>query len=318
MTQTEPIDAVVIGRNEGDRLKTCLHSLQGSVRRIVYVDSGSTDDSVSTARALGVEVVELDMLQPFTAARARNAGLAQLDTTTTFVQFVDGDCEVVPGWIEKAGVFLSGHPSVAVACGRRRERFPHASVYNRLCDLEWDTPLGQTKACGGDALMRFDAVSGLGGYRDDLIAGEEPELCVRLRKAGFQIWRLDHEMTLHDANITRFSQWWRRTRRAGFAFAQGAALHRAAPERHWLAETRRAVLWGLALPVLTCLGAVLLSPWFWLLLLAYPLQVLRLLPRMGFSAATFNVLGKFAEALGAVQYVWSSVRGKSARIIEYK
>ena len=318
MTHHESIDAVVIGRNEGDRLKTCLQSLQGKVRRIVYVDSGSSDDSVSVARAMGADVVELNMRQPFTAARARNAGLNQLDDTTAFVQFVDGDCEVVSGWIDSASAYLSANPNVAVACGRRRERFPDASFFNRLCDQEWDTPLGQTKACGGDALMRYDAVSDVGGYLEDLIAGEEPELCLRLRQAGFQIWRLDHEMTLHDANITRFSQWWRRTRRAGFAFAQGAALHGAAPERHWVAETRRAVLWGLALPILALLSAAIVSLWFWLLFLAYPLQVFRLRPRMGLSAAIFSVLGKFAEALGILQYVWTSVRGNSARIIEYK
>lgn len=208
------IDAIVIGRNEGQRLIDCLSSLQAAgMRRLIYVDSGSTDGSTDAARAAGAEVIALDMTRPFTAARARNAGLERIAEDRDlpdFVHFVDGDCQLQPGWLQVAADFLADHPQVVVVCGRRRERHPRASVYNRLCDLEWDTPVGEELACGGDALMRTQALLAVGGFRDDLIAGEEPELCLRLRRAGGQIWRLDHEMVLHDAAMTRFSQWWRR------------------------------------------------------------------------------------------------------------
>ena len=154
---------------------------------IVYVDSGSTDGSVELARSLGVDVVKLDLSTSFTAARARNVGLAHLleaDAPIKFVQFVDGDCEVVEGWIERAKRELDAQPNVAVVCGRRRERFPDISIYNRLCDMEWDTPIGETKACGGDAMMRVESFQQVDGFNPLLIAGEEPELCVRLRQKG--------------------------------------------------------------------------------------------------------------------------------------
>ena len=156
------------------------------------------------------------------------------------------------------------HPEAVAVCGRRRERFPEASVYNALADREWDTPVGQALACGGDVLMRFTAVQAVGGYEASLIAGEEPDLGRRLRAAGGEIWRIDAEMTLHDAALLRFGQWWRRMRRAGHAFAEGAALHGAGPERHWVAETRRALFWGAALPVLIVLAG-LLHPAGWAL-----------------------------------------------------
>ena len=191
----------------------------------------------TAAQSRGALVVALDMTQPFTAARARNAGLQKVAEGVEFVQFLDGDCALREGWIATARTFLEDHPDVAVVCGRRRERFPDASIYNRLIDREWDTPVGQALACGGDALMRVAPLRDLGGYRDSLIAGEEPELCVRLHQAGWQIWRLDAEMTWHDAEITRLSQWWKRSQRAGHAFAEGAALHGGPPERHWVAET---------------------------------------------------------------------------------
>jgi len=312
------IDAVVIGRNEGTRLLACLTSLSGQVRRVIYVDSGSDDGSPDAARAAGAYVVALDMTQPFTAARARNAGLALLAADTQFVQLVDGDCTVDPGWIKTAADYLGSHPKVAVVCGRRRERHPEASAYNRLCDAEWDTPVGQTTACGGDAMMRLSAVQQVGGFRADLIAGEEPELCLRLRHAGWSIWRLDAEMTVHDAQILRFGQWWTRSRRAGHAFAEGAALHGAAPDRHWVRETRRALIWGGGLP-LGIAGLMVLSPWAVLLLLAYPAQVLRLGLRDGnWEQAVFATLGKFPEAQGAVQYHIGRFRGRKTTIVEYK
>jgi len=320
------VDAIVIGRNEGERLSACLASLQGGVRRVVYVDSGSTDGSVAAARASGAMVVMLERSAPFTAARARNAGLAVLKADpdpARFVQFVDGDCEVREGWIASALTAFAGRPAAVVVCGRRRERFPERSIWNRLCNREWNTPLGLARACGGDALMRLDAVLDIGGYRDSLIAGEEPELCLRLRGRGGEVWRIGAEMTLHDAAILRFGQWWRRQRRAGYAFAEGAALHGRRPDRHWVAETRRAMLWGIVLPVAS-LAAAFWHPVALALLLTYPLQVLRLLLRwraegvLGAEAAFFSVVGRFPEGLGAAGYWLNRLRRRQADLIEYK
>src|SRR5271165_3998817 len=161
------LGVIAIGRNEGERMRRCLESVMGRELIIVYVDSGSVDGSVELARSLGANVVELDLSRPFTAARARNEGferLCQINPQVRFVQFVDGDCEVVEGWLEEAHGVLAENPEIGVVCGRRRERFPESTVYNRLADLEWDTPLGEARACGGDAMMRVEAVRKVGGY----------------------------------------------------------------------------------------------------------------------------------------------------------
>lgn len=318
---------VAIGRNEGERLIACLDSLKATGDGpIVYVDSGSSDDSVAAARARGAEIVALDMTRPFTAARARNEGLNRLREIAPelrFVLFIDGDCALAPDWLAKAAAFLGAHSDVAVVCGRRRERFPEASLYNRLCDLEWATPVGEALACGGDALMRIDAVEEVGGYRDDLIAGEEPELCVRLREAGHRIWRLDAEMTLHDAAMTRFGQWWRRSERTGHAFAEVSALHAHSPYRIWFAETRRALLWA-GLTPLAALLAVAVSPLFLAILLAFPAQVARLYLRYrhegadALPRAALAVTSKFAEAKGAVRCYLGRLGAGRRRLIEYK
>jgi glycosyltransferase involved in cell wall biosynthesis len=322
------VGVVAIGRNEGERLQRCLGSMADNLGQVVYVDSGSSDGSVAMSRALGVTAIELDMSIPFTAARARNAGfeaLMKAQPRIDYVFFVDGDCEVAGGWLQVAAEFLDTRRDVAVVWGCRRERFPEKSVYNLLCDIEWqDLPLGETGICGGDAVIRVEAFRGVAGYRPDLICGEEPELCVRLRQAGWRIWRLDRDMTRHDAALYRFGQWWKRSLRSGYGYAQGVALHGAPPERHWVAESRRAWLWGLYIPLCALLLSVPLGSPALLLLLIYPLQVVRL-ARAGRHSARENwlragalVISKFPEMLGQLKFLRDRIRRAQSRIIEYK
>lgn len=320
---------VAIGRNEGDRLQQCLRSVIGQVERAVYVDSGSTDSSVELARSLGVDVVELDLSIPFTAARARNAGLTRLleiAPDLEYVQFVDGDCEVVRGWLEQAQQVLNTHPDVVVVCGRRRERYPEASIYNRLCDLEWDTPVGEAKACGGDAMMRIPALQAVGGYNPNLIAGEEPELCVRLRQNGGRILRIDAEMTLHDAQMMHFGQWWKRSVRAGYAFTEGAWLHGAPPECHWVKESRSIRLWGLIIPTVLLATSVPTHGFSLLLMAGYPLLAYRAYlfacksGRTRVEALLFGLsctLAKFPQAQGLTRFYWGKLFKQPSRLIEY-
>ena len=322
----DEIGVVVIGRNEGERLKRCLASVVNVSNKVVYVDSGSTDDSVNIARKLGVEVVNLDISIPFTAARARNEGFECLcgsSPNISFVQFVDGDCEVAHDWLEQAAEFLTQNTSVAVVCGRRRERLPHESIYNELCDIEWNTPIGEASACGGDALMRVEVLKEVSGFNPDVIAGEEPELCVRICKNDWKIWRLDLEMTLHDANMMRFSQWWKRNVRSGYAFALGAYMHGGLPEKHWVSEVKRARIWGGYLP-LAIVWASLLNKLFLFGLLIYPLQVARIAIKnrknisINWKYAFFVTLGKFPEIQGQIKFYLNHLFKSKTKIIEYK
>lgn len=307
------VGVVVIGRNEGQRLVACLRSLDIDQYPVVYVDSGSSDDSVQQAKNFGAEVIALDMSSPFTAARARNAGLGRLKEGRpglNYVQFVDGDCVMADGWLAAAAAFLGGRSDVAVVCGRLREVHPRATVYNQLCDVEWDTPVGDARQCGGIAMMRVSPVLDVGGFRDELIAGEEPELCLRLREKGWRIWRLSNEMALHDADIRHFGQWWKRTLRGGFAYAAVSTLHAKSPLRIWRRETVRAIFWGLMLPVIVLAVGVLYNPALWLFLV-YPLQIARIAFRKGamnlmsWQYGFFITIAKFAEASGVVKYLIS-------------
>lgn len=339
MRSAHKIGVVAIGRNEGDRLKRSLASLETWSASTVYVDSGSTDDSVAFARSRGVHVIELDTTTPFTAGRARNAGFERLLAVVPdaeFVQFVDGDCEVSSGWIERAAEELARDERIGVTCGRRRERHPNATLWNRLCDMEWNTPIGQARACGGDALYRVGAFKSAGGFDPRLVAGEEPELCVRLRARGFEIERIDADMTLHDVAMTRFSQWWRRASRNGHAIVGALIIHGSGADHDWGRQLFRAVFWP-TLIMLAVIGASIAA----FLPIATPLKLCAaalpialwavIFARTFFNRrargdgtgdcaryAFFTVLGKWAECVGAFQCWRDHKSGRHSHWIEYK
>ncbi|KAB7785398.1 glycosyltransferase [Methylorubrum populi] len=325
-----PLGVVVIGRNEGERLKRCLASLAGTPWPVVYVDSGSTDGSGAHARSVGAEVVELDRALPFTAARARNAGIARLRARhpeTVAIQFVDGDCEVLEGWIPAALRMLAADPRCGAVAGRRRERHPDGSVYNLLCDIEWNTPVGQATACGGDALVRVAALDAVDAYDSSLIAGEDEDLCVRMRQQGWTIQRIDIDMTLHDAAMTSMRQWWKRTERSGYAFARVHDRHKASAVPHFQRQVRSTLVWGGAVPALL-VGAMPISPLLPVLGLALyghlSWRVARGLRRRGFAgreAWTYGVhcaLAKLPQMVGYARFHLDRLRRRDTVIIEYK
>lgn len=318
---------VVIGRNEGLRLVRCLRSLISTNCAVVYVDSGSTDGSLSAARELGVAVLELDMSIPFTAARARNAGhqlLLRGEGHIKYVQFVDGDCVLDAGWLDAACAFLDQDPKAACVCGRRKELHPSASFYNALCDIEWDTPIGQATQCGGDAMFRSGLLVELGGYRENLVAGEEPELCLRLRARGWNIFRIDRAMTSHDADIHRFAQWWSRSVRTGYAYASIVALHARSPKAIWKRELARTVFWGLVLPCAALVSFAVYWPLAIALVCLYPAQVLRCMivsnvpAHMKLKYSVLLTITKFSELVGVFRFLYRKLMRTQQTLIEYK
>ncbi|WP_263360066.1 glycosyltransferase family 2 protein [Acidicapsa ligni] len=269
------LSVVIIGRNEGERLERCILSAQSiegwSAKEILYVDSGSTDGSLELAAKLGARVLPLPP-GPFTAARARNMGWQS--ATGKLILFLDGDTILNADFPVAALAELEKNATNAAAWGHRRELCECLSIYVRVLDLDWVYPPGETLFFGGDVLVRRAALEAVNGFDETLIAGEEPEMCRRMRNLGWHIQHIDVQMTLHDLAITRFSQYWRRSQRAGYAFASVSSRFRGTSDPFWSDEARRnrqrGLFWLLSPIVALILSAILLSLWpfmLWILLL---------------------------------------------------
>jgi glycosyltransferase involved in cell wall biosynthesis len=249
------LSVVVIGRNEGERLRSCLASVNAMHRdewsvELIYVDSGSSDQSIHTAQEMGAHVIALKPEHP-TAALGRNAGWSA--ASGEIVLFLDGDTLLQPRFVH-GSLNEFTDPNVAVVWGHRRELHPERSLYNRVLDLDWIYAPGLTPFCGGDALFRRNVLAETGGFDETLIAGEEPELCRRILALGSTILHVDRPMTGHDLAITRFNQYWKRAARAGHAFAEVSARFASTDQPFWSAEVlrnrnRAVMLMGFALLV---------------------------------------------------------------------
>lgn len=325
---TTDVGFVVIGRNEGERLEVGLRAIQRlcPAAPVVYVDSGSTDGSVAFARSLGMTVVELDMSVPFTAARARNAGFArltELHPALRYVQFMDGDCELLAGWIETALATLAADPATAVVSGRRSERFPDASIYNKLMDIEWDTPVGETMAVLGDMCVKVAVFQQVGGFSDHIIAAEDDDFCLRVKRAGYKVYRLDARMSVHDANIMSLAQWLKRAQRGGHAYAQVHSIHGHGPEKYFRRQLKSAAFWGGAVPLSMLLAPPLAVPAALLYTGAVSRTILRRLkqgdePEVAVAYGLLMYAGKVPELIGALQFHKNRLLSRSHELIEYK
>ena len=223
-------------------------------RPVVYVDSGSVDGSVALARQLGVSVVELDPARPFSAARARNEGFAALvaaHAAVSLVQFLDADCTLLPGWLDAAEASSRADPLRAVVIGPLQERHPDASVYNRMCALEWKSPPGDLAnfgSLGGIMLVRADVFSSVGGFDEQVIAGEDSEFGVRVAAAGFKVTKIAGPWRPTTPTFSASAQWWRARSVPGMRSASDSACTAAAPCSDCARERRSVLVWGVALP----------------------------------------------------------------------
>lgn len=321
----EEIGIVVIGRNEGDRLRTSLDSALTTKYCVVYIDSGSKDLSVQISRAKNIPTVELQNTEPFTAARARNAGfkfLKELYPNIKYVQFVDGDCQLIEGWIPYGVTYLKEHADIAIVTGDLHEMEAKESIYNNLCELEWRKDPGETLSCGGNFLIKSEVFQKLGGFKCKMIAAEEEEFCSRVRKEGWKICNLKHPMAIHNASMHHISEWFNRSIRTGYAFAQ-SLYENIEPHTK---EYYSTLFWGLLFPIAVLLSWYVYGPHALDLLFLYPLLAIKIYwnKRKTWTEyesiiySLFCVIGKFPNVIGLLKYHLDRIRGKFRGTIDYK
>jgi glycosyltransferase involved in cell wall biosynthesis len=326
------LSVVVIGRNEGQRLARCFESIArietAGIREVIYVDSGSTDRSAELASRHGALSVIIHPERP-TAAVGRNTGWRR--AASDLILFLDGDTVLHPNFPRVACEALSMDDSIGAVWGHRREMHPARSFFNRVLDLDWIYPPGFTEFCGGDVLMRRTALVETGGFDEGLIAGEEPELCRRIRARGFKILHIDEPMTLHDLEITHWSQYWKRAIRTGHAYAEISARFRNSNDALWSSEqkanVKRFSWWAISFAVAVIasvrLGLIPFAFWITLLLLLSLRSAWRARWKSDdlFTLLLYGIHSQLQQVpifIGQLRYALDRNRGSSSRLIEYK
>lgn len=264
------IDIVVIGINCAATLGHCMASVLASdyslgALHIIYADGGSTDGSLDVAAAFpGVQVLALTPRHPAPGLQ-RNAGWRA--GTSPLVLFLDADTTLHSQFITTAAAILTteGNGRIGAVYGTRHERNPEGSIYNWIGDLEWNPQVGTarhmlTEAFGGDVMIRRSALEQTGGYDDVLVGGEDPELGVRMRLAG---WHIQHQaipMTTHDLATHTLGRHARRAYRTGYGYAAVALRHARHAKGFWLYELVRIMVRGGGSLLMAALAAAGFAP----------------------------------------------------------
>jgi len=328
------IGAVIIGLDPRNSPEAAIRSLPEDCAA-VFAPLTPMNEAVAAARKAGAEIAEIGK-GPQTAGRAKNAGyrhLKKLIPGIRYVQFMDAACALDPDWFASAEKFMERRPEVAVIEGRMRQRngdevaFPTVSEQRKN-----ETPGEIVSVIAPGAFMRAEAFEAAGGFRGDLLSCENDDLCIRQRRRGAHIWRLETDMMI---NEPRKTNWWKRAVLRGFDNAYAMSLHGGPPERHGVGETVRAMMWGFFIPLAIVAAAVLgaivanmfapmtPAPFAAAGILAlgagvYALKILASLLRRGpfrlrsWGEAFGAVFGRFAEALGVIRFWFGGDRPSRA------
>ncbi|HOF40052.1 MAG TPA: glycosyltransferase family A protein [Candidatus Hydrogenedentes bacterium] len=237
---------VVIGYNEAATLKACLESvktanLDGFSWELIYVDGGSTDDSMEIARETGVNLL-LGGEMRRRAAENRNLGLSA--ARGRLVQFIDGDMTLSPDWPRTAAQFLSENEAVAAVCGNLEESAP--GVFYAALQIDWAQREGEIRHCGGAAMYVAGLLREAGAFPTEVAYGEEPLLCWRLRNIlGRKIYQINQTMARHNLDFRGLRDYWRRNVRCGQTYAEIAAICWRTPDPLWRRECLTNAGWAL-------------------------------------------------------------------------
>ena len=259
-TELPDIDCIIIGVNCEKTLERCIKSILSGTYpeqkiHIIYSDGGSADRSIAIAHSFSqVNVIKLNPEYP-TPGLGRNAGWKA--GRSTYVQFLDSDTILDREWMIPA-IDAMKNPAVGAVRGYRKELHPERSFFNWIGDMEWNTTPGECDSFGGDVLIRRAALEETGGYDEELVGGEDPELSWRISQNGWKILMLDALMTSHDLAMLKTSQYLKRSFRSGYGFAAVQSRVAGTGSNFWKADMRRIMRKGGGFFIFLVAGILLL------------------------------------------------------------
>jgi N-acetylglucosaminyl-diphospho-decaprenol L-rhamnosyltransferase len=198
---------IIVNYNTADFLRRCLNSLgsQGDIRvRAIVVDNASNDDSQDIVKSEFPQVKLITNKQNLGFARANNQALRSCKSK--YVYFLNPDTEVQQGALGAILGFMDSHPNVGLAGTRiiNPDGSPQPSVETRYPGQKrarqelrgLDT--GIAWVLGASMIARRALLEDLGGFDERFhLYGEEQDLCLRARKAGWTIGYIPDAVVVH-------------------------------------------------------------------------------------------------------------------------
>jgi len=203
------ISVIVIGLNEAENLEATFNAIISSKIdfqiELIYVDSGSNDESISIA-ARFTDKIFIEDQGYRSAARNRNRGL--IESTGEIIHFLDGDVKLAPDYLAKAVEIILDKKAEA-ACGKMIEI--NQNQVTSIISSSWDTRMeGYMHATHAGGTYLKSAIMSVGGYNPKIKMGEETELGLRFSEAGYKIYYIDEPMGYHDYNISNIFHYFKK------------------------------------------------------------------------------------------------------------
>lgn len=195
------LSIVLISKNQAWNIARLIESVTqesacASSVEIVLVDSASTDQTVKLADRYSITILRLWPDQRLTPAAGRYVGYKY--TMGDLVLFLDGDMELHPGWLKKALQVVQDRHDIAAVTGqvidlpkvvRADDKPPQAK---QSMDAATEIPYAS-----GAAMYRRSVLKEVGTFNPHLYSDEEPDLCIRIRHAGYRVVRLQYPIAYH-------------------------------------------------------------------------------------------------------------------------
>jgi glycosyltransferase involved in cell wall biosynthesis len=195
------VSVIIKALNEEERIAATIESALRAVAavggEVVLADSCSSDRTVELAMKYPVRIVQL--AHPNERRCGVGPQLGYQHSNGEFIYIVDGDMQMLEGFLEEALDVLARQPDVAGVGGRVVELNTESLEYvAREERVAAHRQAGIVDRLDGGGLYRRSAIEAAGYFSDrNLHSYEEFDLGVRLRSLGWKLWRIPRGAVNH-------------------------------------------------------------------------------------------------------------------------
>lgn len=201
------LSVIIVARNEERNIVRCISSVLKATAslkdvEVLLVDSNSSDNTIEIAKQFPINIIRLKNGWQLSPSAGRFSGVN--NTLGEYILIIDGDMELLDGWVDFALNYFMDHNKVAAVMGRHYDRYIQANMsYSSpqlRNDYKYSDKVEKIKYAFGSAIFRRSALLEVGNFHPYLRGEEEAEISYRLLKNGYELCILPHDAIFHYCN----------------------------------------------------------------------------------------------------------------------